>query len=404
MAGVGRMTFEDDALAWCDRWFDDDASLLWNPEGSYDELAPPRSLHLVPQSGWYAAGLLRRDGTGDRARAAAVFERLCSLQYDEPGTVWHGTFARFAESPHPRPGAIEWVDYDPNWRQFLGTTFSLVLADHAGAASLPGATAERMRAAIALAVAGEPAGRVPPSYSNIALMRAWLEVEHGDAERRAAAEAYAREVVALFDRHGAFEEYNSPTYYGIDLYALGLWARRSSSAALTEHGLRIEAAVWGDVARWWHAGLRNLCGPWSRSYGMDMQSYAALLGLWIGPEAYPDLDEPFDHSHDTTFAPMVAYVGRSVPASVERTLAAFEGGERVVEQRVTDERVATGWLSPEGMAGGEAGGAFPARGQYHPATAHWPGGWLRVRHEGPVDAVASPGRLTIDARGDGPFT
>ena len=268
-----RSSFAADAMRWCDRWYDDEASLLWNPEGAYDEVAPPRTIHLVPQSAWYAAGLVER---GDVERAADVFRRLCTLQYDQPGTIWHGTFARFAESEQPKPGAIEWIDYDPNWRQFLGTTFSLVMAQFPDA--LPSDVTDAMRAAIDLAIAGEPPERVPPSYSNIALMRAWLEVEHGDAERRAAAESYASEVVALFDEFGAFEEYNSPTYYGIDLYALALWARHSSSDALRRDGGRIEEAVWNDVARWWHAGLVNLCGPWSRSYGMDMRTYAALLG------------------------------------------------------------------------------------------------------------------------------
>ena len=29
-----------------------------------------------------------------------------ATQYDEPGTVWHGTFARFAEWPEPDAGAV----------------------------------------------------------------------------------------------------------------------------------------------------------------------------------------------------------------------------------------------------------------------------------------------------------
>ena len=396
------MSLTEACMRWCDQWYDAGAGLLWNPEGSYDEVSPARTLHLVPQSGWYAAGLMAR---GDTERATTIFERLCALQYDEPGAIWHGTFARFAESPRPEPGAIEWVDYDPNWRQFVGTTFSMVLRRF-GDDALPGSTADRMRAAIDLAIAGEPPERVAPSYTNIALMRSWLEIEHGDAARRAAAEAYALEVVELFDQYGAFEEYNSPTYYGIDLYALALWARHSSSAVLTEHGRRIETAAWDDIARWWHAGLHNLCGPWSRAYGMDMTSYAALLGLWIGdadPRAFPSLDGPFDHSHDTTLAPMIDLVGSDVSAAAGDAIASFPGAHDV-EQRITAGRVATGWLGDDVMLGGETGGPFPARGQYHPATAHWRGGWLRIRHEREVDAVAVGGVLTVTPRAAGAAT
>jgi len=164
--------------------------------------------------------------------------------------------------------------------------------------------------------------------------------------------------------------------------------------------------VWNDVARWWHAGLHNLCGPWSRAYGMDMRTYAALLGLWIGSvdrDAFPDVGRPFDHSHDTTFAPMIDLVGNGMTAAVGRALT--ESPEpHLVEQRITAERVATGWVGANAMFGGEAGSPFPARGQYHPATAHWRGGWLRVRHDGAVDAVASEGRLVVAARTSGTAT
>ena len=119
----------DASMEWLDRWWDPEVGLLWNPTGSFDELAPPRSLHLVPQSAWYAAGLLFRGGPGDEAKAVRTIDALLATQYDEPGTAWHGTFARFLETPHPTPDAVEWVDYDPNWRQFIGTTFSVLLQD-----------------------------------------------------------------------------------------------------------------------------------------------------------------------------------------------------------------------------------------------------------------------------------
>ena len=172
------------ATAWMDRSWDPDVGLLWNMEGSFDELAAPRSLHLVPQSAWYVVGLLARRADDDVERARRTIAAVAATQYDEPATVWHGTLARFHEWPHPPDDAREWVDYDPNWRQFVGTTFALVLADHADALDAP--TIEVMRRVIELAVEGEPDGRVPASYSNIALMKSWLDVEAGRvAEGRA---------------------------------------------------------------------------------------------------------------------------------------------------------------------------------------------------------------------------
>src|SRR5688572_18533594 len=107
----------DVSMDWLDRWWDPEIGLLWNMEGSYDEVAPPRSIHLVPQSAWYAAGLLRRGRAGDEARAVQCIEALLGCQYVDvgEGTEWHGTFARFLETPVPKAGAIMWLDFDPNW-------------------------------------------------------------------------------------------------------------------------------------------------------------------------------------------------------------------------------------------------------------------------------------------------
>src|SRR5687767_9856915 len=154
----------DVSMDWLDRWWDPSVGLLWNMEGSYDEVAPPRSIHLVPQSAWYAAGLFYRGAEGDEARAVQCIEALLACQYtDAPGMAWHGTFARFLETPVPSAGAVMWVDYDPNWRQFIGTTFELLLQDGLIADA---ALAARVRASVELAVTSEPPDRVAPSYSN----------------------------------------------------------------------------------------------------------------------------------------------------------------------------------------------------------------------------------------------
>jgi hypothetical protein len=396
------------SVAWTEQWLDRDVGLVWNPVGSYDEEAPPRSVHLLPQSAWLALGLLARDRPGDRATAGAVIEALLAGQYDEPGTIWHGTFRRFWETPHPAPGAVEWVDYDPNWRHFIGTTFALALrrfADRVG-----DALADRMAAAIRLAVEGEPPDRVQPSYSNIALMRAWLEVEAGTRENRAEwvaqGERLGEAVAERFARFGAFDEYNSPTYYGIDLYALGLWCREPVSASLAEQGEVMERALWEDTAALYHAGLRNQCGPFSRSYGTDMRRYAATIGLWVwealGAELapYPSLAASFDHSHDTTIGPAVALLGADVPAAAEPHLRAFQG-ERMVEREISDRppRVATAWLAEGCSIGAERNqlGVY-ATGQFMPATIHWREGTLRVEHHGSTSAVAAPGRLTVSTQ------
>jgi len=302
-----------------------------------------------------------------------------------------------------------WQDFDPNWRQFVGTVFVLMLEDFASA--LPASLVSRLEQALRLAVVGEPDGRVAASYTNIALMKAWLDVEVGrrlsEPALLARGERTADEIVALFESTGAFHEYNSPTYYGIDLYALSLWRGRSSSAQLREQGARLEAALWRDVARWYHAGLGNLCGPYSRTYGLDLHAYVGVLSLFLwqafGREAapLPPLGPEADHAHDFLLGPLVSGLGVEIPRDASDALTRFPG-EHEVRQEISTEplRVATGWLADRVMMGAESSGSdrFSAWEQFVPATVHWAlpdggVGWLVVRTRAAPRATATAGRL-----------
>jgi hypothetical protein len=402
-----RASLARDTLAWCEPWWDDERSLAWAPPG-----ADVGRVHLVPQSGWYAYGLLLRGEQADRERAARCLAALIDLQYDEPGTPWHGSFARWAEAPHPPDDAVMWLHYDPNWRQFLGTTFIALLQDFEP--QLDSALVSRLDAALQLAVQGEPAGRVPAAYSNIALMKAFLEVEAGTRLGEPAwvrsGESLASEIADAFEARGCFEEYNSPTYYGIDFHALALWSQRSSSDLLRRRGAALEAGLWRDVSRWYHAGLRNLCGPYSRTYGMDMTRYVALLGLdiWaaVGHDRapLPPFDPGVDHGHDFFLGPLAAALGVRVPDDAIPALSAFPG-EHEARQVIASEpgRVATGWLADDLMIGAERheGGPPSSWRQYVTASVHWrlPNGdvgWIRVRARGPSSGTAAPHSLNIE--------
>jgi hypothetical protein len=388
------------ATAWMDRAWDDEVGLLWNAPGAFADVTDgPRTVHLVRETAWYALGLLRRAAPGDAARAAVAIRAVCAHQYDEPGRPWHGTFVRFPEWPAPREGAVEWIDYDPNWRQFLGTALAVAVTDYA----LPPDVDQRARAAIELAVEAEPPDRVPPTYANIALLRAWLEAWAGRPDR-----SYAQAVVDAFHRHGCFTEHSSPTYYGIDLLALGLWQRGDAPAELQRWGADVERALWVDIARWWQPDLGNLCGPYTRAYGMDLHAYVSglSLALWCAdlPAPLPDLDvEPLPHGHDLCVAPLLQHVGVRVPADARGAFETFVG-PHAVEQVIDDDprRVATAWIDDHLMLGGESHADGPqARGQYHPATIHWRRpdggvGWLRLVHHGPTRARADGRTLAVE--------
>lgn len=393
---------------WADELHDPRTNLLWNPPGSLDdEGIPGFSLHQVPQSAWYALDLARR---GDTDRVEPVVNALLALQYHAPGTPWHGTFARFAEAPEPGPGAKEWEDYDPNWRQFVGIALRLLLDEHPGV--LSSALRQRAEDAILLAAEGEQeSGRLAWHYTNIALQHAWLLVESGLTDE---GEGLARQVTEHWRRHQTFPEFNSPTYDGVDLWALALWRGRSSSDQLRAWGAELEAGLWQTIAARFHAGLGNIAGPYGRAYGLDLHRYVGKVSLLVAAAAgraagpLPPLDaDVIAHGHDLLSLPSLRLAEPSVPPGALADLRAF-GGPRQVHDVITEwptHREATAWLGDDVMIGAEDGESdWLGWYQFVAGTVHWRRtdgavGVLRYVPDGPPRGRAEPGVLRIGGPG-----
>lgn len=415
------------SLDWMDQQWDPEAGLLRAPEEPGGGGGAPVG-HMVRETSWYALGLLVRGrpaGYGPEAdldRARRALERVLDHQLDAPGERFHGTWLRGPHEARPTAASVEWRDYDPNWREFIGTTLIIVATEFPEA--LDGDLGRRVDAALRLAVEGTLARGVDPSYTNIALMTAFLlqdaAVRLDEPAWDAPALRLAEQVLARFRVDGTFDEYNSPTYYGIDLYALALWRRYAHQPLLRAGGAEMEAGLWQDTARHYHAGLRNLAGPYDRSYGMDLRRYASGIGLWIWAAAGPDLapfpetGRPFRHAWDLALGPVVAVLGAEVPDDALAHLTGFRG-ERQVDQVIVRDprRVATSWVGERLLVGAEDVGG--ERGnladQFHPATVHWAvgsgadGGGAdggKAGRAGDVGWIRLVSDLAVDARADGP--
>lgn len=403
------------SVVWMDSFWDEAAGLLKVPTDDRRFKHIPE-IHDIRTSTWYALGLCQRGSEDDLRRVQVILETILQYQFNEPGKPYDGTWYRFTEEPPPGDQAI-WRGYDPNWREFIGTTLALILLDFEQ--DIPASLIPSIDSAFRLAIRGGMARGLTPAYTNIALMHAFLLIYVG--ERLAepawivAGEEYAREIYRLFARHGTFSEYNSPTYYGVDLYALGLWRTYSSSPLLKQPGAEMEAALWRDTALFYHAGMKNVAGPYDRSYGMDMQHYASLIGLWIwqalgrDQAPFPDTDHPFEHALDFAFVPLYVAVGVDVPASVLPTLRSFQG-PRQIERLIDSDprRVVTAWIGKNLLIGGEETSySYPASDQIHPATIHWQHpngqiGWIRLMYYTPVNARVEGQVLTITQPAQGP--
>jgi len=174
---------------------------------------------------------------------------------------------RSAASPHV--GNFRWrlgdeAVGDENAVEFAVQLTTLLALDHAAALS------PESRDRIALihrdALAAIRRHRVAPGHTNVVLMRVWNLLALGrlgdtaaGREGRAAWDAWR----AFTSRHGITESL-CPTYYGVDLDALGLIASRAADATVRAEADAAIAYLWRSIAAHWYAPSQRLAGPHAR--------------------------------------------------------------------------------------------------------------------------------------------
>jgi hypothetical protein len=407
-----RELFEQ-SMYWDAHFWDEQAKLVKSP---YPSGEPTNTGHyMVRESSWYALGLLLRDAPGDRKMAADILDVVLKEQYLQPGVRWYGTYKRTPEEPDPTAKTLIWRGYDPNWRVFIGTTFAMILIEFPERISPQ--LAQRMYAAIDRSIQGEISeDRLLPTYTNIALMYGFLwdfaAIHDKRADWQKQSADWTENVYRIFKEHNAFSEYNSPTYCGVDLYGLALWRDYGSTGRIRSIGSEMESSLWRELTNYYQPNLRNLSGPYDRAYGMDMERYVSVVGVWMrtaldAPHApLPTLNATTDHLPDLWFAPHLAILGTQIPDDALAKMKSF-AGEHLIRKQIDNQRVATAWIGKDVVFGGEATSRTKDSGtttQFHPATAQWrtPSGeigWVQLVQSPMVDATADEHGLTISTTG-----
>lgn len=338
--------------------------------GVLPDTSPPWDGREFAQRGtrgatYIAAGLLWRDGAQHRASAAVILRGVLTQQYEDgPDSNLHGVW-------RTRQGETE---PDSNWREFIGCGLILILESFPD--RLPPDLVRDMQAALLRAAVGAARRNVGAGYTNIALMSAFLldyvGTKQGREDLQQAGREKAEAIYELFCRHKTFNEYNSPTYYGADLMALALWRQHACSPRMRELGGLMEADLWRDIAAFYHADMKNMCGPFVRAYGMDMTRYCALTGLWIAlavgdPALAPWPASGGHHQGERIYGPIFAMLRPQVPKDVLPQLRSFSGPRRF--ERTFGETKATVLIEKNLMMG--AATLKRRWEQHHPATIYW---------------------------------
>ncbi|MNO24497.1 hypothetical protein D3C76_143200 [compost metagenome] len=406
-----------------------------------DEEEPGK--HNTRSSGHYALALLIRNAPGDAERACSVLGRVMDLQFDCPDEIYHGTFRTSPQAGSPPAGNYEWkkfapgfafflsetvekigekltgqlagqadlaeaglddrsirqslrnaVDevlppvwksYDPNWREFIACTFAVILDEFEG--QMPEALVRRMDEAMRKAVGASIDRRFSdaiPMNSNILLMHIFITHYYGyrfaNAGWMAHADREAAEMLAAYEEFGSLAEFNTTTYYGVDLTVLGMWRVYGKSSGIRETGGKLEHGLWANIAQFYNPNLENLSGPFARAYEMELIGHSS-----IGVFLYLALGKGYEYmtavNCETSHDPLIALVGVDLP---EELLPQFKvhAGDRRTERKFRElcERdkpgenrnlcTAAAWIESGRMIGAMSG-SRNTNGQMHPATIHW---------------------------------
>ena len=298
-----------------------------------------------------------------------------------------------------------------DWRGFIGTAFIVCIEEYG--LLLPEWLRTSMVSSLHLnalgdsyRVGGVDDDNLYPFYSNAAIMKAavagWVGHRTHDANITAEGESWGQQIIDLFDQvGGSLSEFNSPTYTGVSLFALTLWAKYlPSNSTLGANGPRMIKKTWEQFGQLYNANLRQLSGPWDRAYGYEESRYVGITAQWVwsfvGLDASPfgKKFKPFAiaHNDDYEFAPLVAILSQYhidsglLDDEVLKAMTIFDDpGEegRFFEASAFSDaydyvpRNTTSWISANLTIGAQsfdanvAGG--PARNleRYNPAVVQW---------------------------------
>ncbi|MEW4371170.1 hypothetical protein [Paenibacillus kandeliae] len=413
------------AMQELDRRYDQQVGMVWG-EGEH---------HDTRESGHYALGLLLRGEEEDIQRASRIIDCVLDTQLTERGEIYEGTFRAAPELQAPPSGhtawgtfspgygyaqqdalaevyrrfvqyaqlegrsdieagfrrAIDevfprvWESFDPNWREFIACTFAVILEHFED--WLPVEQVARMDEAMQRAVTTSLERYISqsiPTNTNIELMHLFIAHYYGHRYERLDwinhVEQGAAALLNDYMELHSFAEFNSSTYYGVDLTVLGMWRKYGRSDSFRMIGLQLEHGLWEDIGEFYSPTMENICGPFARSYENEITGHSSigvLLYLALGESHHHLTGINCETSHDL----LIALVGVDVPKAVLHQLRqtqeerfAYRQFKELCERDLPGHNrhvcTAKAWLSPRLMIGGMTG-SYNTNGQMHHATAHW---------------------------------
>lgn len=161
----------------------------------------------------------------------------------------------------------------------------------------------------------------------------------------------------------------------------------------------------GHIAGYYHAGLKNLCGPYARGYGMNMTEYVTLasLGIAMGLEDNAPLPNTRARDFEWAYAPLFAVLDVQPPADLLSEFKTFSGPREILDKVSIFGLIfqAQALLENDWMMGA-ATGMRRRWDQHFPGTVHWQAGkageapgWLLVHGENAAEVRIIDHRMHV---------
>jgi len=255
------------------------------------------------------------------------------------------------------------------------------------------------------------------------ILVSWVGTRMGDKNLTQAGENSAQAFYDLWSQHRTLSEFNSPTYAGVSMWALSLWSEYAAEdSLLKKYAPEVLTTTWNDISQLYNANLKNLAGPWDRTYGYNMKEYTSLVGavIWgaVGREyaPFPQRTSGMYHQDDFAFYPLFALsmpeMLKYLSAEAKSNFIRFPGehfftGQAYSPPFDTYPRNITTWMSKNITIGAEnvaehvIGGPAESTSAFSPAVIQWTIDSYQigcVSHwvtESSIHAVASPKALKI---------
>ncbi|AIQ34116.1 MULTISPECIES: hypothetical protein [Paenibacillus] len=333
------------------------------PAYNYHTNVRDAEVHLIRESFYFSLSLLDRQDEGDAELAAQMIGCLLDFQELDREHPYYGIWPYYMEE-----SVADMASPDRNWADFCGKALIQAYVDHGD--KLPAELQGRIKNSLEAAAELIKERNVLPSYTNICIMGTYVALLAGELLDNKDLFTYGRSKLKLLHEyctlHGAFTEYNSPTYTIVAIEDLSLMLRHIRDTASLEMIRELHDMAWASIAEHYHSTTGQWAGPHSRSYetlqGKGLLSFLQLAGQ--GRLHFLDEDE-------LEISALWVRVGLNMPeqyVSYFKESRAASYSEKVIVKGAIPV-VASSYLTPE-----LALGSFnhcDLWNQRRPLTAYW---------------------------------